>query len=129
MTTKNAQFRRLFRDSVEIAGQYIDKLLRAFVIVIADSNLGHGLQTYDLKEQTTNQQGSDKFRNQNSYVQSPALDGSGRYWPSIGRVYLSRFDSPPYPDSVRRISEEDIKRAIKVISEEFFDQGNSNDWI
>ena len=121
MTTKKAQFRRLFRDSVEIAGQYIDKLLRAFVIVIADSNLGRGLQTNDLKEQTTSQQGSDKFRNQNSYVQSPALDGLGRCWPSIGRVYLSRPDSPPYTVRVRRISEEDIGGAIKVISKEFFD--------
>ena len=107
MTTKKAQFQRLFRDSVEIAGQYIDKLLRVFVI--ADSNLGRRLQTHDLKEQTASQQGSDKFRNQNSYVQSPALDGSGRCWPSIGRVYLSRFDSPPSTVRVRRISEEDIE--------------------
>ena len=52
LTTKHAQFRRSFKDSVEIAGQYLDKLLRAFVIVIADSNLGRGLQTNDLKEQT-----------------------------------------------------------------------------
>ena len=37
--------------SVEIAGRYLDQLLRAFVIVIAESNLGRRLRTLDLTEQ------------------------------------------------------------------------------
>ena len=46
--------------SVEIAGQYLDQLLRAFVIVIAESNLGHRLQTLDLTEQAEDEYESSR---------------------------------------------------------------------
>ena len=39
-----------FKGSAEIARQDFDQLLRAFVIVMADSNLGRGLRTLDLTE-------------------------------------------------------------------------------
>ena len=44
-TTKHAQPRHSLVGSAEIAERYLDQLLRAFVIVIAESNLGRRLRT------------------------------------------------------------------------------------